>query len=84
MSFAGLAEILFIAILALIVIGPKDLPKVLFMLGRFVHSIKSMSSEFMKEFEAIHHFTETEEMGQKNKEKSAHQNTQETHGKTPS
>lgn len=71
MSFAGLAEILIIAVLALIVIGPKDLPKVLFMLGRFVHRIKSMSGEFMKEFEAIHHFAETEDMAKRQKEKNA-------------
>lgn len=69
MSFAGLAEIIFIAVLALIVIGPKDLPKVLFMLGRFVHTLKNMSNDFMKEFEAIHHFSETEEMARQQKER---------------
>ena len=35
MTLAGWAEILFIALLAFVIIGPKDLPKVLFMVGRF-------------------------------------------------
>lgn len=61
MSLAGWAEILFIALLAFVIIGPKDLPKVLFTLGRFAQSLRRLSNEFMTEFEAIHHVKDTQD-----------------------
>ena len=61
MSLAGWAEIFFIVLLAFVIIGPKDLPKVLFVLGRFVQSLRRLSDEFMSEFEHIHHLGEVEE-----------------------
>ncbi|MBA3813565.1 MAG: hypothetical protein H0X26_03610 [Alphaproteobacteria bacterium] len=61
MSLAGWAEILCIALLAFVIIGPQDLPKVLFMLGRFVQKLRRLSDDFMAEFEAIHHLGEVEE-----------------------
>lgn len=61
MSFAGWIEIVFIALVAFIIIGPKDLPKVLFMMGRFIQSLRKLSEEFMTEFEAIHHVKELED-----------------------
>jgi len=42
----GSAELLMIAIIALIVVGPKDLPKLLKTLGKYVNKIKRMASEF--------------------------------------
>lgn len=53
MSFTGWLEILFIALLAFVIIGPKDLPKILFMLGRFMQTVRRLSDEFMAEFETI-------------------------------
>lgn len=67
MSLAGWAEILFIALLAFVIIGPKDLPKVLFILGRFMKSIRRLSDEFMSEFEGLHHGDELEETKKKGK-----------------
>jgi len=61
MSLAGWAEIIVIALLAFVIIGPKDLPKVLFTLGRFVQSLRRLSNEFMAEFETIHSLREGEE-----------------------
>ncbi len=61
MSLAGWIEILFIALLAFVIIGPKDLPKVLFTLGRFVQSLRRLSNEFMAEFEAIHHVKDVQD-----------------------
>jgi sec-independent protein translocase protein TatB len=66
MSLAGWAEIFFIALLAFVIIGPKDLPKVLFVLGRFMQSLRRLSDEFKAEFETIHHLGEIEE-GKKKK-----------------
>ncbi len=42
----GLAELLVIGIVALIVIGPKDLPMVFRQVGRFVGKAKGMAREF--------------------------------------
>ena len=61
MSFAGWIEIVFIALVAFVIIGPKDLPKVLFMMGRFIQSLRKLSEEFMAEFEVIHHVKELED-----------------------
>lgn len=61
MSLAGWAEILFISLLAFVIIGPKDLPKVLFTVGRFIQTLRRLSNEFITEFEAIHHVKEVEE-----------------------
>ena len=67
MSLAGWAEVLFIVLLAFVVIGPKDLPKVLYMLGRFIQSLRRLSDEFMSEFESLHHLNEAEENKKKRK-----------------
>lgn len=69
MSLAGWAEILFISLLAFIIIGPKDLPKLLFMLGRFIRSLRQLSAEFMAEFEAIDHVRELEDKQKEKKKK---------------
>jgi len=49
----GFAEILLIAVLALIVVGPKDLPKMMRTAGRFVARLKMMGQEFKDAFSEI-------------------------------
>ena len=49
----GLAEMLIIAILALIVVGPKDLPKMMRMVARYVAKVKAMGQEFKDAFNQI-------------------------------
>ncbi len=61
MSLAGWTETFFITLLAFVIIGPKDLPKVLFTFGRFIQILRNLSNEFMAEFEAIRHVKEVEE-----------------------
>ncbi len=73
MSLAGGIEILFIFLLAFVIIGPKDLPKLLFTLGRFIQTLRHLSQEFMTEFEAIHHITEMEEKSTAPKKESKKQ-----------
>ena len=58
----GFSELLLIAIAALIAIGPKDLPNVLFRLGRltrqakmFVNGVKNQYAEIMHEAEVTHY-----------------------------
>ncbi len=67
MSFAGWAELLFIAVLAFIIIGPKDLPKVLYTLGRLLGNVRRLANEFMTEFEAIRTLKEGEDNHKKRK-----------------
>ena len=42
----GYTELLVIAVVALIVVGPKDLPKLLRHLGRFTASVRRMAANF--------------------------------------
>jgi sec-independent protein translocase protein TatB len=42
----GMSEIIFLAILALIVIGPKELPEVARTLGRFLNELKRTTGDF--------------------------------------
>lgn len=45
----SMGEILFLGILALILIGPDELPKVARQIGRFLNDIKRTTSEFTNE-----------------------------------
>ncbi len=45
----SLPEILFLAVLALVVIGPKQLPEVARTLGRFLNELKRSTSTFQQE-----------------------------------
>ena len=44
----GYTELLVIAVVALLVVGPKDLPKLLRHLGRFTASVRRMAAEDRK------------------------------------
>ncbi len=69
MSLSGWAETLVIGVLALIIIGPKDLPKVLFTLGRIVGKLKEWSALFLGEMQNIQNLNDVESMNHK-REKS--------------
>jgi sec-independent protein translocase protein TatB len=47
----GFAEILVLALLAIIVVGPKDLPKLMRTLGGFMAKIRAMGQEFKDAFD---------------------------------
>lgn len=47
----GTSELLLIAMIALIVVGPKDLPKLLRTIGRYVGKLKDMAREFQGHIE---------------------------------
>ncbi len=47
----GWSELLLIGIVALVVIGPKDLPKVLRGLGAMMSKVRSMAAEFQGQFQ---------------------------------
>jgi sec-independent protein translocase protein TatB len=47
----SLGEIMVIAIVGLIFIGPKELPRVMREIGRFIRKIKNTGDEFMRSIE---------------------------------
>jgi sec-independent protein translocase protein TatB len=47
----GVTELLVIAIVAIVVVGPKELPRLLRTIGQVVSKAKSMAREFQNQFE---------------------------------
>lgn len=58
----GGSEIIVIAIVALIVIGPKDLPKMLREVGRFIGRARSMADEFRQSFDDMARQSELDDL----------------------
>lgn len=58
----GAAEFLVIAIAALIVVGPKDLPMLMRKLGQFVARMRAMASEFRASFDEMARQSELDEL----------------------
>lgn len=48
----GVSEIMVIAVVALIVVGPKDLPKLLRTVGKFLTQLRGMAGEFRRHLDA--------------------------------
>ncbi len=49
----GFAEIIVLALLAIIVVGPKDLPKLMRSFGQFMSKIRGMGQEFKDAFDEM-------------------------------
>lgn len=47
----GWTELLVIAVVAILVVGPKDLPQMLRTIGQFASKMRSMAREFQRQFE---------------------------------
>jgi sec-independent protein translocase protein TatB len=58
----GALEYLIIAIVALIVVGPKDLPVLLRRLGQFVAKLRGMAAEFRASFDEMARQSELDEL----------------------
>jgi sec-independent protein translocase protein TatB len=58
----GFTEFLLLAIVALIVVGPKDLPMMMRKIGQFVAKGKAMAGEFRAAFDDIARQTELDEL----------------------
>lgn len=56
----GMSEMLLIAIVALIAIGPEDLPGMLFRLGRFTRQVKMFLGGIRDQYSEIMHEAEVE------------------------
>lgn len=58
----GFTEILLIAVLAIIVVGPADMPKMMRTVGRYVGKIKAMGQEFKDAFDEMGRQSEIAEL----------------------
>jgi|WetSurMetagenome_2_1015567.scaffolds.fasta_scaffold320442_2 sec-independent protein translocase protein TatB len=58
----GVPELLVIAAIALIVVGPKDLPILMRKIGRFVAHLRGMAAEFRASFDELARQSELEEL----------------------
>lgn len=58
----GWTELLLVAVLAIVFVGPKDLPKVMRTLGQYTARMRKMAREFQQNFEDLARETELEEL----------------------
>ncbi len=58
----GFSEFLLLAVIALIIVGPKDLPVMMRKIGQFVAKGKAMAAEFQSAFDDIARQTELDEL----------------------
>ncbi|MBX3479599.1 MAG: Sec-independent protein translocase protein TatB [Caulobacter sp.] len=58
----GVSEMLLVAAVALIVVGPKDLPLLMRRVGQFIARLRGMASEFRASFEDMARQTELDEL----------------------
>ena len=58
----GGMEMLVIAVLALVVVGPKDLPVLLRRLGKFTGKVRNMANEFRASFDEMARQSELDEL----------------------
>jgi sec-independent protein translocase protein TatB len=65
------SEFMLFALVALIVIGPKDLPKAMRVVGRFVGKARGLAGQFRSGFDAMVREAELEEMEKKWKAENA-------------
>lgn len=56
----GFSEVLLIAIAALVAIGPKDMPQILFRFGRFARQIRIFVNGFRDQYAEIMHDVEVD------------------------
>jgi sec-independent protein translocase protein TatB len=58
----GFAELILLGVLALVVVGPKDLPKLMFGLGKAVGQLRRLADEFRASFDQMAREAEMEEL----------------------
>ena len=62
----GWGELLLVAAIAIVVVGPKDLPILMRTIGRFVGKARALAREFQESFEEIAREAELEELRKEN------------------
>ncbi|MGB3738127.1 MAG: Sec-independent protein translocase protein TatB [Pontixanthobacter sp.] len=67
----GAIELLVVAVVAIIVIGPKDMPQAMRIAGRWVGKVRRVSAQFRSGFDAMVREAEMEDMEKTWKEQNA-------------
>src|SRR5690349_10794488 len=60
----GWSELLVIAVVAIVVIGPKDLPRLMRSFGRFTGNLRRAAADFQRQFDEAVRDTEIDEVRQ--------------------
>src|SRR6185437_3638403 len=60
------AHILILLVVALIVVGPKDLPRLMHIIGRWMGKARAMANEFRKSFDEMARQAELDELRKEN------------------
>jgi sec-independent protein translocase protein TatB len=58
----GWSELLLVAVLAIVFVGPKDLPRLMRTLGQYTAKMRAMAREFQNSFEDMARETELDEL----------------------
>ncbi len=58
----GWSELLIVALVAIVVVGPKDLPRLMGTFGRYAGKVRRMAADFQHQFEESVRESEIEEM----------------------
>jgi sec-independent protein translocase protein TatB len=58
----GWSELLTVLVVALVVVGPKDLPRLARMAGRWVGKARAMADQFRKSFDEMAHEAELDDL----------------------
>lgn len=58
----GWSELLLVLVVALVVVGPKDLPRLMRMIGRWVGKARRMADQFRANFDELARETELDEL----------------------
>ncbi|MFZ3034930.1 MAG: Sec-independent protein translocase protein TatB [Parvibaculum sp.] len=58
----GWSELLLVAVLAIVFVGPKDLPRLMRTVGQYVAKMRGMAREFQNSFEELARESELEEL----------------------
>jgi sec-independent protein translocase protein TatB len=66
----GTHELLLVAVLALLFIGPKELPTAMRMVGRWIGKVRGMARQFTSGFEEVIREAELEELERKWREEN--------------
>ncbi len=62
MPSVGFSEMLLIGLIALIVVGPKDLPLLMRKAGQFMNKLRSMAADFRSSFDELARQAELDEL----------------------
>jgi sec-independent protein translocase protein TatB len=60
----GLPEFLIILVVAIVVIGPKDLPRALYSAGKLVRKFRALTADIQKSLDAVLHEGELDDIVQ--------------------